>query len=359
MHIKKERWGTFKAREVYLYTLTNSLGGVVQLTNYGARVVAIQVEDRAGTISDVALGFDTLTPYLEDDNYIGATMGRFANRISHAQFDIEAKTWKLEANEGIHCNHSGSAGFDHRVFNTQEPVKQTGKSGEIAFQLFDPHGKGGFPGDLNLTVTYVWEDRSNELHIHYQASTNQTGILNLTNHCYFNLSGNNAPGTPFQNCLYHHLQINAHNQLEMDDAYLPTGNRLPVNQACAGSQIRDQCTIEPNDSGASAGVQKGLNACYELMGHNQTYACRLRCDSSGRQLEILTSYPGLLVYTGDDLKSYAPGYFGRPYRGFDGVALECQYYPDSPNIPSFPPATIGPDKNYHEFITYRFSTYKT
>lgn len=379
MEIIKERWGTLLGNDIYLYTLKNAAGSIVQLTNYGARIVRIKVPDKMGCIEDVVLGFDTLTAYLQDKQYMGATIGRFANRIADARFKLDDQIWTLEANEGKNSNHSGGSGFDHRVFGVTEISENTHLSEpgcQVIFSLEDRHGNGGFPGNLQLKITYCWAEQSDKLAIHYEARSDQKGILNLTNHSYFNLSGRMMAIDPSMNCLGHHLEINARKALEVSDDFIPTGRRIRVEHEEVSGLIFNQCkgrkdAVRPAFMAESRKdswqahkefIQpeifrhfEGINCCFELKAEDKPLACRLICDESGRQLEVETSYPGLLVYTGDGLTSELPGYIGRCYKGFDGVALECQYYPDSPNQLGFPPAIIEKDKPYKEFIIFKFS----
>lgn len=380
MQIIKERWGTVQAQEVYLFTLTNAAGSIVKLTNYGARIVAIQVPDNQGRIEDIALGFDQLAPYLEDKHFMGATIGRFANRISNARFTLDHQVWNLEANEGPHCNHSAGAGFDHQVFDVLEAseVASSDPSGaKVVFSLTDEDKNGGFPGNLKLKITYSWAEKADRLNIAYDAISDRRGILNLTNHCYFNLFGPKALSEIFLDGLAQRLEINADRLLEMDESHIPTGRIVLADKSQVSGSILQQCIqsmkqngrrvnafSEPGLNGQNNEIQNseraperfmGLNSCFELRTENKPFACRLISDRNERILEVTTSYPGLLVYTGDSLDSKAPGHLGRPYKGFDGVALECQYYPDAPNRPEFRPAIIEPGKPYHEYITYTFS----
>lgn len=379
MQVRKERWGTYCAQPVYLFTLTNSAGSVVKLTNYGARVVAARVPDKKGRLDDVILGFDSLKAYLEDQSFMGATIGRFANRISNARFTLDQQVWRLEANEGLHSNHSGAAGFDHQVFQVSELSKE-GAAAKLVFCLADKHSNGGFPGNLQLKVSYCWGEKEDSLHIIYEACSDRKGILNLTNHSYFNLSGASGSFGGHKNCLDHRLQIEADKILEAGTDYIPTGRKISVRKEQISGLIADQCldrrTQQAGMPGGrlsggkpkencrmthleeDAGNVRGLNTCFELLKTDESLACQLVCDHSGRKLEVRTSYPGLLVYTGDRLYSRLPGHAGCAYKPFDGVALECQYYPDSPNQPSFPPAIIDVDKPYLEYITYTFSVVK-
>jgi aldose 1-epimerase len=385
MQIVKEVWGTVNGQTVYLITLKNAAGSIVKLTNYGARIVAVKVPDRYGQIDDVVLGFDSLTPYLEDKHFIGATIGRFANRISNARFPLDDKIWILEANEGPHCNHSGRAGFDHLVFDILEMKElhtEDGPVTELGFYLTDKHGNGGFPGNLKLKISYRWAEQTDQLKIIYEGWTDRRGILNLTNHSYFNLSGSSESPEHYVNCLMHRLEIMSDSVLEMSQEHIPTGRRIAIDDEIKTGTIGEQCIALAANAGsvlASGAAEKvgsemfcrsrvepdggsekyiGMNNCFELRQEERSFGCILTCDTTGREMEIKTSYPGLLIYTGDSLQSQGPGYLGRPYKPFDGVALECQYYPDSPNQPTFPTAIIEQDKPYCEYITYRFYTKK-
>lgn len=324
--ISKEDWGIHENQNVFLYRIKNSTGAYVELTNFGASIVAVVVPDRHGHPDNVVLGFPHLNGYINDHCYVGATIGRYANRIAFAGFDLDGHHYALEPNDGRHTNHGGIAGFHKRVFDV------TVHDDAIFFHLTSTDGDGGFPGNLRLTVVYQWSE-ANELHIHYEAISDKKTILNVTNHAYFNLSGGKT------DIADHRLQVSAFHVLETTADYIPTGVLTPC----------------PNPSFSQI---KGLNHCYVLneAAQNRLKKAALLHDAdSGRALEVYTTYPGLMVYSGDFLSSDIPGHARLPYRPFDGICLECQYFPDSPNHPDFPSTVLDIDAVYNEQILYKFT----
>lgn len=324
--ISKEDWGIHEDHAVFLYRMENSTGAYVELTNFGAAIVAVTVPDQHGHFDNVVLGFPQMQGYIDDDSYVGATIGRYANRIAFAGFNLDGHHYDLEPNDGPHTNHGGIAGFHKRVFDV------TVHDDVLSFHLTSTDGEGGFPGNLRLTVLYQWSE-ANELHIHYEATSDKKTILNVTNHAYFNLSGGKTDVTD------HRLQVNASHVLETTEDYIPTGVSVPC-------------------SGSSFSRIKGLNHCYvldETAQNKLKRAAKLCHEGSGRTLEVYTTYPGLVVYSGDFLSSDIPGHAGLPYRPFDGICLECQYFPDSPNHPDFPSTVLDIEAVYNEQILYKFT----
>ncbi|WP_419702125.1 aldose epimerase family protein [Mucilaginibacter sp. NFX135] len=321
-----------------LFKMENTHGAYVELTNYGATLVSVVVPDRHGVYSNVVLGFPSLHAYLDDDCYIGSTIGRYANRIGGASFQLDGITWYLENNDGENTNHGGSKGFNTRVF------KYVVTAEGLYFTIQSTDGEGGYPGNLELTVHYVWTDL-NELLISYCASTDKKTIANFTNHAYFNLSNDGAK------IFDHRLTIHAGSLLQNDGNYIPTGIIEPVgNRRLSDTVIKNKMMV--NETHIT-----GLNDCYILDEQPGTYhklAAELTEKRSGRKLEIFTTYPALMVYTGDYLQSEYLGHHQNPYSPFDGICLECQHYPDSPNHSNFPTTVLNPGDTYHESIIYKF-----
>jgi aldose 1-epimerase len=329
-------WGSFEGDDVFLFRITGADGTYVELTNYGASVVSISVPDRNQHMGNVVLGFPTLQGYLQDDCYLGATVGRYANRIAYGRFNLDGNEYQLETNDGQHANHSGSAGFNSKVFAWE--ILDTG----ISFRYLSQDGDGGFPGDLNLVVTYSWINM--ELVIDYNAETNQKTVVNITNHTYFNLSA--GEGSFFEQ----ELTVFSSKYVEANLEHIPTGEilndeALMFQSTKIGSRIQ-----------AAGQSLKGLNTCYVLeQSGSAAPVAELFDSASGRFMQVFTSYPGLLFYTGDYLKSELPGHGGVPYKPFDGLCLECQYFPDAPNHPNFPSSVLEANEHYQHRITYRFN----
>lgn len=333
-----QQWGEHAGEPIYLFKMENADGAYVELTNYGATLVSAVVPDVQGVYGNVVLGFPSLQAYLDDDCYVGSTIGRYANRIGGARFELDGATWRLENNDGENTNHGGNNGFNTRVF--KHAVTAEG----LFFTILSPDGDGGYPGNLELTVHYMWTDL-NELIITYYASTDKRTVANFTNHAYFNLS--NDGGKIFD----HKLTIHADSLLQNDADYIPTGLVEPVDRKrFSDTVIKNKIMVDENHI-------TGLNDCYILDEQPGTYhklAVELTEKASGRQLEIFTTYPALMVYTGDYLQSKHWGHHNIPYSPFDGICLECQYYPDSPNHSNFPATVLNPGDTYHESIIYKF-----
>ncbi|MBJ2125379.1 aldose epimerase family protein [Flavobacterium sp. IB48] len=330
--IAYESFGWFADQEVFKFTITNSQGNYVELLNYGAIVKSIVVPDKNGKKENVVLGFPTLEGYLKDKAYIGATIGRFANRINNASFSIENKTYYLDKNDGKNSNHSGSAGFNSKVFDFKI------ENDAVIFSLENRSGEGGFPGDVNLKVIYKWTDQ-NELKIQFLAEASESTPLNFTNHSYFNLSA-------CQDKIHNHrLTIQGSKILESTADYIPTGKIILADEY-----------LFMNDKLGDVMQNKGLNLYYVLDRNrvDEKLVCKLIEEKSGRIMRVYTSYPGVQLYTGDYLDSALIGEHSKLYQSFDGLCLECQYYPDSPNHEYFPNTLFGAGQIYDETIAYTF-----
>jgi len=316
-------WGTYENEDVYLFRIENRTGAFVELTNYGATVVSIVVPDKNKKLGNVILGFPKLQNYIHDTCYLGSTIGRFANRIAGAGFNLDGINYQLEANDNGNSNHSASAGFNSKVFDYLIDEDR------LIFRILSRDEEGGYPGNLTLEVCYQWTN-DNTLLITYTAVTDKKTVVNITNHCYFNLSA-----IASRNILGHQLAINTESMLEAGTDYIPTGRIVKTDAAHLTSL-------------------KEINTCYVL--NKPGVAATLKDPDSGRILKIHTTYPGLMLYTGDYLESKSNGHLGKPYEPLDGICLECQYYPDSPNHSNFPSTILEPDHLYQESITYKFST---
>lgn len=341
--ISKEDWGMCDGGAIFRYRMENGAGAYVELTNYGASLVSAVVPDRHGRPDHVVLGFPTVEGYLRDSCYLGSTIGRYANRIAGAAFSLAGTRYRLEANDGPHSNHGGNSGFDRQVF-------EAAIDGDVlTFSLRSLDGHGGYPGNVQLAVSYRWSE-TNELHIEYAGTSDKRTVLNVTNHAYFNLSAGQRRITG------HNLYINAAQLVETRGDHIPTGQLVPVG-ALSFPGVPVAGRMRRNSDGMT-----GLNDCYVLQQAgtgSMRQAARLTDGESGRMLEVYTTYPGLLLYTGDYLYSTVPGHGNACYGPHDGLCLECQYFPDSPNHPAFPSTVLEAGGRYHERIMYRFSTITT
>lgn len=334
VEIIREPFGSYKGKEIFKFRIINVHGNYVELINYGAIVKSIVVPDKNGIRENVVLGFSSLEGYINDASYIGVTVGRFANRINNAEFTIANKTYHLDKNDGKNNNHSGLAGFNNKVFDFIV------KDDSVIFTLESGSGEGGFPGNLKTKVIYNWTDK-NELKIEFLAVTDEPTPLNFTNHSYFNLSGCTEK---IQN---HRLNIQSNKILECTPDYIPTGKIIPADKQ-----------LFSNFELADVMQNTGLNTYYifDRDKANEDAVCKLYEEKSGRIMRVFTSYPGVQLYTGDYLNSATIGEHSKLYEPFDGLCLECQYYPDSPNHSHFPNTIFESGQVYNETIIYAFDT---
>lgn len=337
---------------VSLYTLSNHKGAQIQITNYGGIIVSIKVPDKAGKIEDVTLGFDSLEgylseTYLKENPYFGAIIGRYANRIAKGRFSLEGHTYKLAQNNGENHLHGGRRGFDKVVWQAQ--TFQREQEAGLVLQYTSPDGEEGYPGALSVTVVYTFNSE-NELKMEYKASTTKTTVLNLTNHAYFNLTGNK------RDILEHRLMIQADAFVETDQASIPTGKLQEV--AGTPFDFRETATIGKS-------IQEEHQQLLWGIGYDHTWvlgkkgdmklAARLEDPQSGRTLEVLTTEPGVQLYTGNYLNGKLQGKGGVAYAHRWGLCLETQHYPDSPNQPHFPSTILKPGEVYESATVYKFS----
>ena len=332
--------------DITLVSIENRSGASVTLSSLGAGVVSIRVPDRNGNIGDVALGYANPADYINDAPCAGKTIGRFANRISNACFAIDGVLYQLERNDGKNALHGGSVGFMNRVWNVD--VSDDG----VAFHYISPDGEDGYPGEMHVMVVYRWSEE-NELIITFWTDTDKTTIVNLTNHSYFNLDGDD-----FGNVLEHRLTLYASYYLPVTSSHLPTGEIAPV----AGTPMD---FLKPKKIGEDfmsdfdeIKIGRGYNHYWVLDKYesgNLQKGAELYSEKSGRLLEVYTTQRGIQVYTGGWLAGSPRGFGGRGYDNHAGIALECQGYTDSPNHPNFPTQILRPGEIYKHKTVYRFS----
>lgn len=307
------------------YTIKNRQGAYAVVTSLGATVKSIVVPDRNGALGDVILGYDTPTEYLENDGYFGAFVGRYANRISGAHFELDGKHFRLTANEGGNTLHGGT-GLSLRGFETAD----IGMDG-VTFKITDPAGGDGFPGKLEISVRYEFND-ANELSVSYTAVTDAPTPVNLTNHSYFNLAGSG-------DILSHRLMINADSYLPVDAELIPTGELRPVY----GTRF---------DFKSARSIENGgYDHCFVLSGSPCAVLYEPEC---GRKLTVITDMPAVQFYAGGMIASRR-GRDGAVYGANSGLCLETQLYPDSPNRPEFPNCILRPGEVFKTRTVYAFS----
>ena len=348
--IQKMPFGkTADGREVSLYTLANANGLVVKMSDYGATVVSVETPDRDGKLANITLGFPTLEGYLQRHPYFGSTVGRYGNRIAGGKFSLDGQEFTLAANNGPNHLHGGLKGFDAQVWKAEE-VKNADGVG-IKFTLRSPDGDEGYPGALDVVTTYTLTN-ANELRIDYEAKTDKPTVVNLTNHCYWNLSG--AGGGKI---LDHELTVTADSYLPIDATSIPLGDPAPVagtpfdftKAEKIGARV-EQLKIDPHTT-------KGYDHCFVLRAQKGELelAARVKDAKTGRVMEILTTEPGIQFYTGNFLDGSEGG---NKYEQHDAFCLETQRYPDSPNKPAYPTSRLNPDQTYKSTTVHRFSVEK-
>jgi aldose 1-epimerase len=347
---KREPFGTAPdGKPVERYTLTNANGIELKAMSYGGIITSLRVPDRSGKMDDIVLGFNRLDGYLKDPPYFGAIIGRYGNRIGKGQFALDGKTYKLATNNGPNHLHGGNKGFDKVVWKV-EPVGQNG----LAFSRVSPDGEEGYPGNLQVRVTYTLTDK-NELIVDYRASTDKATPVNLTQHSYFNLAGQ-ASG----DILGHELTLQADRYTPVDDTLIPTGELAPVDgtpfdfrkSTAIGARINN------DDPQLKAGKGYDHNWVLNRSGNGLQPAARVVEPKTGRTLEIATTEPGIQFYSGNFLDGTITGKGGAVYKHRTGFCLETQHFPDSPNQPKFPTTTLRPGAEYRTQTVFTFGVTK-
>ncbi|MCE9558364.1 MAG: galactose mutarotase [Armatimonadetes bacterium] len=328
---------TYQGEDVDLFTLRN--GGVeAVVSSLGATLVSLKVPDRDGKVDDIVLGYDDLASYEEDrSTYFGATIGRFANRISGGTFVLDGEKHCVTQNVGETSLHGGRDGFDKKVWSG---IEDSTKHPLVMFALISPDGDEGYPGELTVVVKMQLTEEG-ALHIGYGASTTRTTVLNLTNHSYFNLAGAGNG-----NILSHELMILGSKYTPTNSDLIPTGEVLPVSDT--RFDFRERRPI---------GESYDDNFCLDSKGGRVPQAAaEVLCPSSGRVMRVYTTEPGVQLYTGNFLTGMPPGKGGARYEKHAGFCLETQHYPDSPNHPEWPSVVLRPGEKFISETVYAFST---
>jgi aldose 1-epimerase len=346
---KKEYGKTADGKTVHEYTLQNENGLRVKLITYGATVTSVETPDKDGKLANITLGFDKLDGYLQRHPYFGSTVGRYGNRIAKGKFMLDGKEYTLATNNDPNHLHGGKVGFDAVVWEAVE-AKTTDSVG-VKFYYLSKDGEEGYPGNLKTSVTYSLTN-TNELKIDYSATTDKATVINLTNHCYWNLGGAGSG-----DILKHQLMIAADKWIPTDDTSIPTGELAPMkgtamdftNAHAIGDQIAE-LKKPPHTT-------KGYDHCYVLRGQSGKLelAAKAKDPSSGRTMQIYTTEPGIQLYCGNFLDGSAGG---NGYKQHEAFCLETQHYPDSPNQPSFPSTTLKPGETYRSQTVHKFGVEK-
>ena len=342
-HIDERPFGVTKeGKKVSEFILTNSTGMRIGILTLGGILRTIEVPDRAGRNADIALGFDTLTSYEERHPYFGTITGRFANRIAKGAFSLDGQTYTLATNNGPNHLHGGLKGFDRAIWSGKTETTPT--FARVSLIHVSPDMDEGYPGEVNTEVTYTLTN-DNEIWIAYRATTTKPTPINLTNHTYFNLSGDAS-----RDIKDHLLEIDAEEIVPVDETSIPTGSLMPVKNTPFDFRKPRPLGERINDVGI------GYDHTYVLSSGTReiSFAARLVDPKSGRVLVVLTTEPGVQLYTGNYLNGTFKGKGGVSYEKHAGLCLETQHFPDSVNQPSFPSTILRPGEVYAQTTVYRF-----
>lgn len=333
-----------------LYTVVNPSGASMQLLDYGARIVSIRVPDRDGKLGDVVVGFGDLENFEHKDRFIGPVIGRYGNRIDHSSFDLDGVHYELKANETfggepVQC-HGGPMGFDRFVWEA-EPVEKPGCRG-VRFHRLSPDGEEGYPGNMDAYVTY-WLTDDNTVRAEYEATTDKPTVVNLSNHTYFNLKGDEGGYV-----MDHLLQVYADTCVQNNTHFCPD-LLLPVDGSPFDFREPHRVDYRIDMDNKHLRIMHGMSACWVLRDWDGTLrrAADLYDRKSGRGVETWTTEPTLLTFTGRSFNESYRGKYG-PIEKFGGMLLETIHFPDSPNQPRFPSTVLRPGERYTSTTEYRF-----
>lgn len=335
--------------EVDLYTITNGNGMTVAITNYGGRVVKLIVPDKNGNPTDVVLGFDDLTDYYYENNLtdFGAAIGRYANRIDHGRFILDGVEYQLPINNDPHSLHGGTTGWQYQFYKLEKKSKDS-----ITLRMDSPDGDNNYPGNVTAYVTYTVTP-DNALDISYSATTDAPTIINMTNHSYFNLSGDPANHSICDDILY----LNASNFTPVDNTFMTSGEIASVDSTLfdfrtpsyIGTHINNMDDVQISNANGY-----DHNWVLDTKGDITVPAAELICEKSGITLTVYTDEPGIQVYTGNFLDGTVVGKGGVPYGFRTAICLETQHYPDSPNKTDWPSVVLRPGQTYSSHCIFAF-----
>ena len=331
---------------VSLFTITNSKGLVMKVMNYGGIIVSLEVPDRNGKLVDVVLGYDSLQAYEKRNPFFGSLVGRYGNRIAKGKFVLEGKEYDLVKNNNANHLHGGTKGFDKVVWKIEEVPSNEGAAIKLSYLSKDM--EEGYPGNLDVAVTYTLKD-DNSLKLDYKATTDKTTIVNLTQHAYFNFSGGK------NDILSHEISLNADRFLPVDQGLIPTGELRPVENTPLDFRTPVRIGERINDTYDQIQIGKGYDHCWVLNGEGLKVAAEVFDPSSGIEMTVRTTEPGVQFYTGNFLDGSLTGKNNVVYKQRTGFCLETQHFPDSPNKSQFPSVVLKPGETYSTQTIYQFS----
>lgn len=351
LSIEKSDFGITTAGEnVAKYTLENKNGIQVAIITYGGRIVSLRTSDKNGNMENVVLGFNDLSQYEKENPYFGALIGRYGNRIANGKFSLDGTEYSLAKNNGPNNLHGGEEGFDSKVWESATEESADWVKLKLTYTSTDM--EEGFPGNLKTTVTYTLH-KDNSIDVLYEATTDKATIVNLTQHAYFNLSGDFS-----QSILDHRVEIDADKFVPVDNGLIPTGELKSVDNTPFDFREPKLIGKDIDSDNEQINLGGGYDHCFVL--NNQSAGYRPVAiayhPATGRTLEVLTNEPGMQFYTGNFLDGSLETPSGGTYGKRSGFCFETQHYPDSPNQPDFPSVTLKPGDTYSSRTTFKFST---
>ena len=346
--VTSKPFGTVDGQAVQLYTLHNTSGAVATITNYGGIVVSLVVPDRSGKPVDVVEGYDDLDSYVKKTPFFGALIGRYGNRIAKGQFTLDGKAYTLAVNNGANALHGGLKGFDKVVWQAHPVESKLGAALELTYLSKD--GEEGYPGNLDVKAVYTLTEQ-NELRLDFTAHTDKATVVNLTNHSYFNLSGDGLN-------LDHLVTINADRFTPVDSGLIPTGELRSV--AGTPFDFRQPTAIGARINAADEQLKAGGGYDHNWIVNQKkvgelTLQARVVSPRTGIMLEVSSTEPSVQFYTGNFLDGTITGKKGQVYAFRSAFCFEPQHYPDSPNQPAFPSTVLRPGQTYHNTIVYKLA----
>ena len=348
--IKKESFGKLAdGRVSNVFTLFNKSGMSVKICDYGAAVVSILVPDKDGNLEDVVHGYEDVSGYEKCKNFFGVIVGRYGNRIAKGKFSLDGEDYQLTINDGENHLHGGTKGYFHRLWDAKTETSENGQS--VILSLVDEDGDQGYPGTVNIKVTYTLND-ANELVLDYSAVTDKPTVLNPTHHSYFNLSGD-----PTITILDHDLMIDADKITPVSDKLIPTGEFLDVENTPFDFREATKIGARINDDNEQLKYGQGYDHNWVINNWDKSVKliASLYDQDSGRLMEVFSDQPGVQFYSGNFLDGTVQGKKGVKYGYRTALCLETQFFPDSPNQPNFPSTRLNPGEEYKQVTKYKFS----
>jgi aldose 1-epimerase len=345
---------TSEGLAVYRYVLSNRKGIEAVVISYGATLVSLRVPDRNGKAADIVLGYDDLAGYEQGKSFLGATIGRYGNRIAGGEFTLDGKVFHLPKNDGPNSLHGGTRGFNQRVWTGVDRSRADTQVLELSYT--SPDGEEGYPGTLKAKVTYTLPAEASELRIDYSATTDKNTIVNLTNHSYFNLSGDAS-----KEIVDHQLLLRAPQFTPVDATLIPNGELRAVRGTPFDFTVATAIGARISQDDQQLKFGKGYDHNWVLERTEKgglQLAAEVFEPTSGRVLQVLTTEPGIQFYSGNFLDGTAKGKGGQLYSHRTGLCLETQHFPDSPNHPKFPSTVLKPRESYRSTTVLRFSVRK-